>query len=80
VVARLSSGAAGAAPDPMIQPRWHVHFPVRDLMATVDAALRYGGSFVVERSTPRGPEVALRDAEGSMFTLTTSTNPDRASG
>ncbi len=74
VVARLSSGAAEAAPEPMIQPRWHVHFPVSDVEATVQAALQHGGSVVTRRSTSRGPEVTLHDAEGCLFNVTTRTD------
>jgi predicted enzyme related to lactoylglutathione lyase len=70
VVARLGSGAADTAPDPMIQPRWHVHFPVGDVEATLRAARRHGGSVLAQRSTTRGPEATLRDAEGAMFTVT----------
>jgi predicted enzyme related to lactoylglutathione lyase len=70
VIARLSSGAAEAAPEPVIQPRWHVHFPVSDVAATVRAARGHGGAVVTQRSTPQGPEATLRDSEGAMFTVT----------
>lgn len=70
VIARLSSGAAESAPDPMIQPRWHVHFPVSDVEATARAARSHGGSVVEQRATAHGPEATLRDTEGSMFTVT----------
>jgi predicted enzyme related to lactoylglutathione lyase len=70
VIARLSSGAAGSAPDPLIRPRWNVHFPVNDVAATVETARSHGGSVVVQRSTRRGPEATLRDTEGAMFTVT----------
>ncbi|MFF3246713.1 VOC family protein [Streptomyces sp. NPDC002870] len=70
VVARLSSGAAEAAPDPMIRPRWHVYFPVADVEATVQATRHKGGQVLARRSTDHGSEATLRDAEGAMFTVT----------
>ena len=76
VLARLSSGASAGsstsedAPDPMIQPRWHIHFPVKDVDSTAEAALDNGGFVLVRRSTPHGPEVTLRDADGALFTIT----------
>lgn len=70
VVARLSSGAAEAAPDPMIRPRWHVYFPVADVEATVQAARHKGGQVLARRSADHGSEATLRDAEGAMFTVT----------
>ncbi|NUK00087.1 VOC family protein [Streptomyces lunaelactis] len=70
VVARLSSGAVETAPDPLIQPRWHVHFPVADVEATVEAARRHGGSVLGRQTTPSGvTEVKLRDADGALFTV-----------
>ncbi|MEU9014560.1 VOC family protein [Streptomyces sp. NPDC048479] len=70
VLARLSSGAEDAVPDPMIQPRWHIHFPVKDVDATADAAVKNGGFVLVRRSTPHGPETTLCDADGALFTVT----------
>ncbi|MGR8007129.1 VOC family protein [Streptomyces hypolithicus] len=70
ILARLSSGAVDTAPDPMIQPRWHVLFPVADVEATVQAARRHGGSVLGQRSTPSGMETTLRDPDGAMFTIT----------
>lgn len=70
VIARLSSGAAESAPEPMFQPHWHVHFPVSDVEATLQAARSHGGTLVAQRTTSRGPEATLRDTEGAMFTVT----------
>ncbi|MFJ8584619.1 VOC family protein [Streptomyces sp. NPDC093595] len=72
VVARLSSGALEAAPDPTIRPRWQVHFPVPDVDACVRAALEHGGSVVHHEP---GAEATLRDPDGGLFTLTTQTLP-----
>ncbi|URN18417.1 MULTISPECIES: VOC family protein [Streptomyces] len=66
-VARLSSGALEAAPDPAIRPRWQVHFPVPDIEARVAAAQRHGGTVV---SHEPGVQATLRDPDGALFTLT----------
>lgn len=71
ILARLSSGASGAAPDPLIRPRWHVHFPVGDVPATVEAALRNGGLLMERHTAPEGPQATLRDPDGALFTVTT---------
>lgn len=42
-LARISSGAVEAAPDPQVRPHWQVQFPVADVRATVLAAERNGG-------------------------------------
>ncbi len=64
-VARIESGALGAAPDPSIRPHWQVHFAVEDVVSCVRAAEANGGS--VLRSTDR--EAVLRDPEGALFTI-----------
>jgi predicted enzyme related to lactoylglutathione lyase len=69
VLARLTSGADPTAENPLLHPRWHVHFAVSDLDATVRAAHRLGGSILGERSTTQGAEVTLRDPDGAMFTV-----------
>ncbi|MER5767892.1 VOC family protein [Streptomyces sp. NPDC001985] len=71
VLARLASGARGAAPDPMARPRWDVHFPVSDVDATVRAAQDQGGTVLARRTTDEGAEeAALSDPEGALFTVT----------
>ncbi|MEU0990998.1 VOC family protein [Streptomyces sp. NPDC005953] len=71
VLARLSSGAEGAAPNPLIRPRWDVHFPVADVIATAQAAEDRGGVVLERRTTREGrPEAALRDPDGALFTVT----------
>ncbi|MEE1753181.1 VOC family protein [Streptomyces sp. SP18CS02] len=70
VVARLSSGALEAAPDPTIRPRWEVHFPVTDVDGRVSAALRLGGTVI---SHDPGSSATLRDPDGGLFTLNSRT-------
>ncbi|MEV6400002.1 VOC family protein [Streptomyces sp. NPDC051907] len=69
VLARLSSGAVDAAPDPMVQARWHVIFPVADVAATVESARRNGGFVIGQRYTTEGAEATLRDPDGALFTV-----------
>ncbi|MER7049118.1 VOC family protein [Streptomyces jumonjinensis] len=70
VLARLSSGAQGAAPDPMARPRWDVHFPVADVDATARAAQDSGGTILGRHTTRQGlEEVAVSDPDGALFTL-----------
>ncbi|MEV8566201.1 VOC family protein [Streptomyces sp. NPDC051322] len=75
VLARLSSGAVGAAPDPRIRPGWHVHFPVADVAATVRAAREHGGVALHEHCTKEKSEATLRDPDGALFTVTTRSFP-----
>ncbi|MFI6284776.1 VOC family protein [Streptomyces sp. NPDC051018] len=71
VLARLSSGALGAAPDPLLRPRWDVHFPVDDVDATARTALDRGGAVLDRRTTADGHEEAVvRDPDGALFTIT----------
>ncbi|OEV04180.1 VOC family protein [Streptomyces oceani] len=74
VVATLRGGAVEAAPDPRIQPRWHVAFPVADVAETVRAATSAGGSIATEPGdTPFGHSAVLRDPDGGFFTVTQNT-------
>ncbi|WP_443080513.1 VOC family protein [Streptomyces sp. PTD5-9] len=77
-LARISSGAVEAAPDPLVRPHWQVHFPVADLDATVDAARRHGGSLVERRPVGGGGEATLLDPDGGLFTVTDARGPDMA--
>ncbi|QDY75362.1 VOC family protein [Streptomyces qinzhouensis] len=71
VLARLSSGASGTAPDPLLRPRWDVHFPVDDVESTVRAAEDAGGTLLDRRTTFEGAaEAVLRDPDGALFTVT----------
>ncbi|MER7726723.1 VOC family protein [Streptomyces sp. NPDC096323] len=69
-LARISSGAVEAAPDPLVRPHWQVIFPVDDLAAAVAAAQERGGSLVEELSRPDVSEATLVDPDGGLFTLT----------
>ncbi|MFD3546964.1 VOC family protein [Streptomyces sp. NPDC058655] len=69
-VARISGGALEADPDPLVRPRWHVHFRVPDLEAAVEAATRLGGGTASPvRTTGASRSVALTDADGALFTV-----------
>ncbi|WP_161226666.1 VOC family protein [Streptomyces sp. SID8352] len=66
VVARIGSGALGAAPDPALRPHWQVHFAVEDVEGCARAAERNGGAV----QAMDGDEAVLRDADGAQFTVT----------
>ena len=66
IVARIESGALGAAPDPTIRPHWQIHFAVEDVSACVRAAELHGGSVLSKGSE----EAVLRDTDGAQFTVT----------
>lgn len=76
VLARLSSGAAGSAPEPGLRPRWHVHFPVTDVAATARAAREHGGAALEEHYSEDRTEAILRDPDGALFTVTTRSFPE----
>ncbi|MFI5977635.1 VOC family protein [Streptomyces sp. NPDC051452] len=66
IVARIDSGAVGAAPDPSVRPHWQVHFAVADVAACARAAEKHGGSVLSEGDD----EAILRDPDGAQFTVT----------
>ncbi|MET9776546.1 VOC family protein [Streptomyces sp. NPDC006367] len=66
VVARIESGALGAAPDPAVRPHWQVHFAVDDVTSCVRAAELHGGGVLATGET----EAVLRDGDGAQFTVT----------
>ncbi|MFF3733105.1 VOC family protein [Streptomyces sp. NPDC002476] len=74
-LARISSGAVEAAPDPLVRPHWQVHFPVADVGAAVEAARRHGGSLVERRPPGQGGEAVLLDPDGGLFTVTDARGP-----
>ncbi|WP_128379755.1 VOC family protein [Streptomyces cavernae] len=67
VVARISSGALEAAPDPTIRPHWQIHFRVPDVQACIRTAEAHGGT--VLRADPNAPEAVLADPDGAQFTV-----------
>ncbi|WSJ28498.1 VOC family protein [Streptomyces subrutilus] len=69
-VARISGGALEEDPDPLVRPRWHVHFRVPDLEEAMEAAARLGGRAASPVSTSSaGRSVALADSDGALFTV-----------
>ncbi|MFJ8884676.1 VOC family protein [Streptomyces sp. NPDC102402] len=77
-LARISSGAVEAAPDPQVRPHWQVQFPVADVGATVLAAERGGGTLMERRTVQHGSEATLRDPDGGLFTVTDVRSPEDA--
>jgi predicted enzyme related to lactoylglutathione lyase len=79
IVARLSSGAVEAAPDPLVRPCWQVHFRVPDAGRCIRAARGHGGALIMVETGPGGPEAILRDPDGGLFTVHES-GPGRGDG
>jgi predicted enzyme related to lactoylglutathione lyase len=73
-VARLSSGAVEAAPNPRIRPHWEVQFAVPDVPSCVTAAHALGGTLVDSGTTRSGPYAELRDPDGGLFTVVARTS------
>ncbi|WP_051951884.1 VOC family protein [Actinacidiphila yeochonensis] len=71
VVARLSSGAVEAAPDPRVRPHWDVQFTVPDIDACVDAARGLGGALIDRGRDSVWEHAELRDPDGGLFTIVT---------
>ncbi|MET9653276.1 VOC family protein [Streptomyces sp. NPDC006460] len=77
IVARISGGAVRTAPDPLVRPRWHVHFSVADLDAAVAQAERHAGRLVPPvLSTPTDRRATLADPDGALFTITVRNEAD----
>ncbi|MFB6815752.1 VOC family protein [Streptomyces sp. NPDC056347] len=68
-LARISSGAVEAAPDPLVRPHWQVHFPVGNVAATVASAQANGGRLAERPATARDGEATLLDPDGGLFTV-----------
>ncbi|AVH54902.1 MULTISPECIES: VOC family protein [Streptomyces] len=68
VVARIHSGAVGAAPDPTIRPHWQIHFAVSDVEACARAARAHGGT--AHQQGVGSTEAVLSDPDGAHFTVT----------
>ncbi|MFE9552422.1 VOC family protein [Streptomyces sp. NPDC006692] len=69
-VARITSGALEAAPDPALRPRWHTHFSVSDPHFHAARAEAHGGAVVDRGATAADEWVRLSDPDGATFTLT----------
>ncbi len=72
IVATLRGGAVESAPDPRVRPRWHVHFPVRDIEKVTAAAVAAGGTAtpVAPGAEGAGRQAVIRDPDGGIFTVT----------
>ncbi|MFK0181641.1 VOC family protein [Streptomyces xanthochromogenes] len=70
VVARITSGALEAAPDPALRPHWHTCFTVADTRAHAARAVAHGGTVLDEGSNGRQDWIRLADPDGVAFTLT----------
>ncbi|OON82986.1 VOC family protein [Streptomyces tsukubensis] len=68
-LARINSGAVEAAPDPLVRPLWHVHFPVEDLQAALRAVESSDAVVSERRETADGREATVRDPGGAVFTI-----------
>lgn len=71
IVARLSSGALEAAPDPTIRPHWEVHFVTTDVPAKTATARAHGGMVIAQGTAANGPWATIRDPDGATFTIDT---------
>jgi predicted enzyme related to lactoylglutathione lyase len=71
IVARLSSGAVDAAPDPVVRPHWEVQFAVDDVESSATIARSLGATVVDKGTTPAGAWARLRDGDGGLFTVIT---------
>ncbi|MFJ8008439.1 VOC family protein [Streptomyces fagopyri] len=67
VVARIHSGAVGAAPDPTIRPHWRVHFAVDDVETCARAARAHGGT--AHQQGAGSTEAILSDPDGAHFSV-----------
>jgi predicted enzyme related to lactoylglutathione lyase len=72
VVARITSGALEAAPDPTIRPHWQVHFSTSDVAACAKAVEEHGGTVLRQDED----EAVLRDPDGAQFTVTWRPGPE----
>jgi predicted enzyme related to lactoylglutathione lyase len=75
IVARLSSGAVEAAPDPRIRPHWEVQFTVADVPFCIAAARTLGGTLISSGSGRGGTYAELRDPDGGRFTVVSRFRP-----
>jgi predicted enzyme related to lactoylglutathione lyase len=68
-MARITSGAVEAAPDPDVRPHWEVQFTVHDVAECARAAVKYDGAVTGEWQDEAGRWATLRDAQGAQFTV-----------
>ncbi|RVU27823.1 VOC family protein [Streptomyces antnestii] len=70
-LARISSGAVEAAPDPDVRPHWEVRFTVDDVADSARAAVKNDGAVTGEHEDEAGLWATLRDGQGAQFTVFT---------
>lgn len=68
-MARITSGAVEAAPDPDVRPHWEVRFTVDDVAECTRAALKRDGTVTGEWADEAGHWATVRDAQGAQFTV-----------
>jgi predicted enzyme related to lactoylglutathione lyase len=68
-MARITSGAVEAAPDPDVRPHWEVQFTVDDVAECTRAALKHDGTVTGEWEDETGHWATVRDAQGAQFTV-----------
>ncbi|MCX5401404.1 VOC family protein [Streptomyces sp. NBC_00102] len=74
-LARISSGAVEASPDPVMRPHWQVQFLVEDVDGTAEAVLRSGGTVIARNEVRGGREAVVRDPDGAVFGVTEASSP-----
>ncbi|MFG3310180.1 VOC family protein [Streptomyces wuyuanensis] len=78
-VARITGGRLETAPDPRIQPRWHVYFYVPDVDHAVHNAVELGGSVVSSAPSSVAERwTTLRDPDGGLFSVSTRSAAPRS--
>ncbi|MFF1685280.1 MULTISPECIES: VOC family protein [unclassified Streptomyces] len=68
-MARISSGAVEAAPDPDVRPHWEVQFTVGDIAECARTAVKHDGAVTGEWDDEAGRWAGVRDAQGAPFTM-----------
>ncbi|MGW0859042.1 VOC family protein [Streptomyces sp. NPDC002690] len=77
-LARISSGAVEASPDPVVRPHWQVQFLVDDVAGTAEAVSRSGGTVIALNEVRGGTEAVVRDPDGAVFGVTNVGSPEIA--
>ncbi|MFE9851519.1 VOC family protein [Streptomyces sp. NPDC005576] len=77
-LARISSGAVEASPDPVTRPHWQVQFLVEDVAETAKAVRRFGGTVIAHNDVRGGTEAVVRDPDGAVFGVTDASSPEVA--
>ncbi|MGW2282996.1 VOC family protein [Streptomyces sp. NPDC001770] len=75
-LARISSGAVEASPDPVLRPHWQVQFLVEEVAETAEAVRRAGGTVIAIDEVRGGTEAVVRDPDGAVFGVTDASSPE----